>query len=622
MATDVASLQLKVDTKDVVRGQKALEGLTTSASRASKEAEGLSKDMIALRRSTDPAFDSALKLQKSLDALNKEYADGKISVTQYYKQIALLDKTMGATAAGTGAAGKALKNTGMFAQQAGFQLQDFAVQVAGGQSALVAFGQQGSQLAGIFGPSGAVIGAVIAVASAIGGVFISSMKAASEELSTLTERVDEYTDRIEELGVAQAELALVTKRDQLEALRAIAKENANVSNSSAVAAIRIETLTKNLEQFPNSSKAKEWQDELRVLKADVEDFSEEEKQLIEDIELLEERIAHLRDGTEEVARETRDYTRDNERLVESLRIEAATVGLSGRALALKVAEMQRANDEQVRLINLYYGEIEAQERLDRARKLSADQAELERKALKRANDEAIAENERANREQEKLRQQDLEWEAKKLKLIEENARAERDARKEAFDATRSHLEDSMDAIKMFFGEQSAAYKAALIATRAYALAEIAMNTQIAASKSLATLGPIAGPIAAGTMYGLGALQAAAVIAQTISDVTSSGSASGSRAVGGQVSGGNSYIVGERGPEVFTPASQGTITPNNKLGGESVNVTNVINVQGDVSRQTQQQIQAILPQLIQATKRAVTNGFGKGGAMSRSVGLRA
>jgi len=36
--------------------------------------------------------------------------------------------------------------------------------------------------------------------------------------------------------------------------------------------------------------------------------------------------------------------------------------------------------------------------------------------------------------------------------------------------------------------------------------------------------------------------------------------------GGNVIGGKSYIVGERGPEVFTPGSTGGITPNNKLGG--------------------------------------------------------
>jgi hypothetical protein len=48
-----------------------------------------------------------------------------------------------------------------------------------------------------------------------------------------------------------------------------------------------------------------------------------------------------------------------------------------------------------------------------------------------------------------------------------------------------------------------------------------------------------------------------------------------RAEGGPVSRGRSYIVGERGPELFTPGSSGMITPNHQLGGGSTSV--VVNV---------------------------------------------
>ena len=39
-----------------------------------------------------------------------------------------------------------------------------------------------------------------------------------------------------------------------------------------------------------------------------------------------------------------------------------------------------------------------------------------------------------------------------------------------------------------------------------------------------------------------------------------------KAKGGPVTGGNPYIVGEKGPELFVPGSSGNIVPNNKLGG--------------------------------------------------------
>jgi hypothetical protein len=83
---------------------------------------------------------------------------------------------------GTEAGAKGTKNWKSTMQQAGYQVNDFIVQVQGGQSALLAFSQQGSQLAGAFGPGGAVVGAVIALSSVIGGVLISSLKVARAPL--------------------------------------------------------------------------------------------------------------------------------------------------------------------------------------------------------------------------------------------------------------------------------------------------------------------------------------------------------------------------------------------------------------------------------------------------------
>ena len=57
-----------------------------------------------------------------------------------------------------------------------------------------------------------------------------------------------------------------------------------------------------------------------------------------------------------------------------------------------------------------------------------------------------------------------------------------------------------------------------------------------------------------------------------------------RANGGPVRGGRSYVVGERGPEMFTPGVSGMVTPNHALGGSTNIVVNVdasgSNVEGD------------------------------------------
>jgi len=53
---------------------------------------------------------------------------------------------------------------------------------------------------------------------------------------------------------------------------------------------------------------------------------------------------------------------------------------------------------------------------------------------------------------------------------------------------------------------------------------------------------------------------------------------GGRATGGGVQTGGSYIVGEKGPELFTPASNGSITPNYALQGGGGN-TVIVNMNG-------------------------------------------
>jgi hypothetical protein len=49
---------------------------------------------------------------------------------------------------------------------------------------------------------------------------------------------------------------------------------------------------------------------------------------------------------------------------------------------------------------------------------------------------------------------------------------------------------------------------------------------------------------------------------------------GGRASGGPVMGGTTYLVGEKGPELFTPSNSGSIIPNSALGrgGSTINLT--------------------------------------------------
>jgi hypothetical protein len=80
---------------------------------------------------------------------------------------------------------------------------------------------------------------------------------------------------------------------------------------------------------------------------------------------------------------------------------------------------------------------------------------------------------------------------------------------------------------------------------------------------------------------------------------------GGRALGGPVSGGTAYMVGERGPELFVPKGSGTIIPNGMSGGgATINLT----VNGAIDPiATARQIANILN--IEATNSGSFNGLG-------------
>lgn len=72
---------------------------------------------------------------------------------------------------------------------------------------------------------------------------------------------------------------------------------------------------------------------------------------------------------------------------------------------------------------------------------------------------------------------------------------------------------------------------------------------------------------------------------------------GARAEGGPVSGGKSYLVGERGPELFVPGMSGAIVPGG--GGMSVSITNSIDARG-----ADPSLISRLPAILEANNRKV------------------
>ena len=102
--------------------------------------------------------------------------------------------------------------------------------------------------------------------------------------------------------------------------------------------------------------------------------------------------------------------------------------------------------------------------------------------------------------------------------------------------------------------------------------------------------------------------------------TGSGSRFGGKAIGGAVQSGSPYMVGERGPEMFVPNSQGSIVPNNKLagGGEGVTVNQVINISTGVQQTVRAEIATLMPAIANAAKGAVADARQRGGGFSKAL----
>ena len=130
------------------------------------------------------------------------------------------------------------------AGQVGFQVQDMVVQLQSGTSAFVAIGQQGSQLAGAFGPGGAVLGAVIALASAVGGVLYKSLTEAEGSSKDLEAAQKQLKDTFQQTASGSLELTdgliqlTQISREAAETQLALAKANADLIAQQTAKAVR------------------------------------------------------------------------------------------------------------------------------------------------------------------------------------------------------------------------------------------------------------------------------------------------------------------------------------------------------------------------------------------------
>jgi hypothetical protein len=181
---------------DARRLSKAIGFAETEAYRMAKAVDSADNKAREFSRGTEAAAADARRLSASIG----------FAETEAYQMAKAMDRA----GTSTTTAGQKMRATGKTSnvvrgnfgamkgatQQLSFQLQDVAVQAQAGTSAFIILGQQGPQIASIFGPGGAVFGVLIAVGSMIAGVLYNSIKTAEGGVDELEESLSRLEGQV------------------------------------------------------------------------------------------------------------------------------------------------------------------------------------------------------------------------------------------------------------------------------------------------------------------------------------------------------------------------------------------------------------------------------------------
>lgn len=224
LAQNVDSVQqAAIETEKLARAERELsEQAQMSAMSLDKQAQSIEAALareIALYGEVGRAAKLAYEMQHgALKGLTNEQ---KQSINAMAKHLDMLDAGGNAAiqnAKATEAQATAFRGLRGQAQNLGWQLQDVAVQLQAGTSAFTVFSQQGSQLVSTMGKNGPLLGAIIAVGGAIGGVLFSSLMTTGKAMEDMADRAKELAKEMDNLteaqkGVVQAAIGY-TIRDQ------------------------------------------------------------------------------------------------------------------------------------------------------------------------------------------------------------------------------------------------------------------------------------------------------------------------------------------------------------------------------------------------------------------------
>ena len=442
-------------------------------------------------------------------------------------------------------------------QQAGYQVGDFAVQLSGGQNALQAFGQQGSQLLGIFGPVGAVLGAAVAIFAAVG---VAAQRASQASAGATREFM-----RMDQVDLGSIRAATSDLRTIQKSYNDAIQDGGSASSSAA----RL-TIANSEKEFNARKQLVSIERQLLVLRSQDQ---------ISALRNLQEQQERTRANAIEIARNIGPNA--------TFDVSAATGGFAGAAPSINQLETALGGTlEQLR---------------NNRREILQLESELTNLGI--ASDEAEA-------------AVNMEFDPTGgLASIADTATGGASALRSVRDVVKNELNPELKRIVDIQNAVSSSVESGLMAmvdgTQSVKDAFRSMASEIIKELyRIFVVKRITGMIAgfAGDVASIGGGSFFSGIAGA--------PVAGARAMGGQVTGGRAYMVGERGPEMIVPQRNGNVVPNNQLGG-GVTVVQNINVSTGVQQTVRAEIKTLMPQIAEASKAAVADAVRRGGSYGRA-----
>jgi len=435
-------------------------------------------------------------------------------------------------------------------QQLGFQIQDVAVQLKSGTDASVVLAQQGSQIASIFGPAGAVVGAFIAVGAAVAGPFLSSLLGGTNALREMQEAAD---------NVATS-LANMTPTQLIQAQRKNREAVAAAEQAIADATIRRTEAEKERDRLQSSvfSNLRSYQEGIKTQTAAIA----EENRIIEDATIVLEKVKDANDK----------FAESQEKTTESLKKTQDPLIAFNERMRDQLATMSMNNEQTATYNALKDGTITALERETirlAAAKDALHEYNEERRKSKELEKEIVSGEQAAGN---MFAQMDLD----RLRAIKKERKEKEDAK----NAVLSNLDDQLAA-----SAQNS--KKMFAVNKAFRIAQATMQTYEAATKALAAFPPPFGQLAAIATVGFGLGQVAAIKSQSFEGGGFTGR--GARAGGLDGKGGRMAMI----------HPNETVIDHTKGGAGGITVINNVDARGS-GADVDQKIKSAMAQTSQQT----------------------